>query len=250
VKQPNASPYNGVFETPEFWFPGYAMGQRVAAEALRDILFPPGRDAPFDVGVKRIIDVGCGDGSLLRDLAVALLDKGLAPELFGLDEAPEAIRRANDTAAGVPRAHLTFALVENEAESIARLRRFLDAQPESTAVLFAGHTWFHFLDQRRLLKVLKKRRPAMVLIDIHKDWDADITCIGNQPMVEHYFNRIDLASSLKQFGNYPACLTEADDGALLSLRTTRDTAGGLISRAFTSRRQTNQGRDTLPKRAK
>jgi SAM-dependent methyltransferase len=157
--------------------------------------------------IETIVDLGCGDGSLLR--AIEELLRGLPPDndsqegdsqeddskedehssrdkrwpppqgfaLLGIDTCGEMIARAG---AAVPPAGSRVRFFHDERGDGLELRILRDLQDakelhwDTTAVLCQGHTWFHILEQDRLLAQIRDKRPAVLLVDIFRTWDRVI----------------------------------------------------------------------------
>lgn len=66
-------------------------GNRVSINALKSIL----KDHPKEIELK-IVDIGCGHGDILRDVAKFGREKGYSMKLIGIDANPSAINYANE----------------------------------------------------------------------------------------------------------------------------------------------------------
>jgi 2-polyprenyl-3-methyl-5-hydroxy-6-metoxy-1,4-benzoquinol methylase len=66
-------------------------GNRVSINALKFIL----KDHPKEIELK-IVDIGCGHGDILRDVAKFGREKGYSMKLIGIDANPSAINYANE----------------------------------------------------------------------------------------------------------------------------------------------------------
>uniref|UniRef100_UPI004048A0B0 methyltransferase domain-containing protein n=1 Tax=Polaribacter sp. TaxID=1920175 RepID=UPI004048A0B0 len=72
-------------------------GNRVSINALKFIL----KDHPKEIELK-IVDIGCGHGDILRDVAKFGREKGYSMKLIGIDANPSAINYANELSLQYP----------------------------------------------------------------------------------------------------------------------------------------------------
>jgi len=72
-------------------------GNRVSINALKSIL----KDHPKEIELK-IVDIGCGHGDILRDVAKFGREKGYSMKLIGIDANPSAINYANELSLQYP----------------------------------------------------------------------------------------------------------------------------------------------------
>lgn len=72
-------------------------GNRVSINALKSIL----KDHPKEIELK-IVDIGCGHGDILRDVAKFGREKGYSMKLIGIDANPSAINYANELSLQFP----------------------------------------------------------------------------------------------------------------------------------------------------
>ncbi len=168
-----AWPYDFLYSRRDYseYLPDFAAKQQASARALVDHLFPKDVNAPYRIAVDRIIDVGCGDGSILGAIVGILQERNQkVPAILGLDRSEHGIARAQSLA--IPTAK--FIAVEDEADLRAHLAKELENNSATTAVTVVGHTWFHFLEQDALVEVIGRGRPAVLVVDFHDEWDRDI----------------------------------------------------------------------------
>ena len=171
--------------------PDFASRQRRAAQAIYARIL--GR-CGVDIGmppIDFIIDVGCGEGSLTRELSfLANLGKKQATSIstIGIDCSLSAIEIANITTTP----NLLFIHSEDGFDELfSKLESDHSVVWSRAAVVFLGHTWFH-LEQDSILTVIRNRRPALLLIDVYHSWDATIEKLAKkaaEPVLE--FGRRD-----------------------------------------------------------
>ena len=173
-------------------FPNYASGQAESAKQISQrILTRCGIDSGLPI-IKRVIDLGCGDGRLLRGIQMEqdkhakkshrnshhphLHPDGAADrtaiEFFGFDISAKAIQKAKNT-----KSRCTF--IPYDGRSSDLLTKIPDEESlwKSTALLVLGHTWFHLLNQSDLIDFIKTRRPALIVIDLYHNWDETVELI-------------------------------------------------------------------------
>jgi ubiquinone/menaquinone biosynthesis C-methylase UbiE len=120
-------------------------------------------------GDEQILDIGCGTGTLTRDIAAALADKERS-RCTGLDAAEKMIAVAKKKAAGIPNIHFDAAI----AEHLPYANHSFDA---AVSTFFFHH--IHFALKKKVLaetaRVLKPGgRFVIVDVDIPTTWFGKI----------------------------------------------------------------------------
>lgn len=130
-------------------------GNRVSINALKSIL----KDHPKEIELK-IVDIGCGHGDILRDVAKFGREKGYSMKLIGIDANPSAINYANELSLQYP--ELSFVSEDIFSENfkkrefdIVMATLFLHHFKEKQLVSFLRNT----LDQTKI---------GIVVNDLHR----------------------------------------------------------------------------------
>jgi len=174
-----------LFEAPWFKeaFPDFATHQMHGAKILIDrVLSRSGYDSDMPY-VDHIIYYGCGDGSVLKHLVQLWKKNDLTVnrplKVTAFDASSKCVEKTQRAIEN--RIHVTVcASITGAFETIP------EKEWKHAAVLFLGHTWFH-LEQSEVLQVLRNKRPALLLIDIHQKWDH---ALNNLPYTEGYSSSI------------------------------------------------------------
>jgi demethylmenaquinone methyltransferase/2-methoxy-6-polyprenyl-1,4-benzoquinol methylase/phosphoethanolamine N-methyltransferase len=119
-------------------------------------------------GDEKILDIGCGTGTLTRDIAAALSDKQTSC-CTGLDAAEKMIECAKRKASGIPNIHFDAAI----AEKLPYLDETFDA---AVSTFFFHHIHFE-LKKRVLAETARVLRPCGRLIIV--DVDVPTTWLGS-----------------------------------------------------------------------
>ncbi len=121
------------------------------------------------LGREQILDIGCGTGTLTRDIAAALTDKK-ASRCIGLDAAEKMIAVAKKKAAGMPNIHFDAAV----AEKLPYERGSFDA---AVSTFFFHHIHFE-LKKKVLAETARVLKPGgrfiIVDVDIPTTWFGGI----------------------------------------------------------------------------
>jgi hypothetical protein len=182
---------NGIFD---WLFPPKEFDEN-QTEAARQIVTQVLRHCDYDGSqkfppIKTIVDFGCGDGSLLSKIRIALKeainernkkktpnkeDEKWPVRFIGVDQCKGMIKYANkladNLAEELEEKELQFVLVESGEFLYAKTKILEGLDWSSTALLCLGHTWFHILDQEQLLNQINENRPALLLVDVSQSWD-------------------------------------------------------------------------------
>jgi SAM-dependent methyltransferase len=172
--------------------------QRIAARTIveRILLHRDGQLFPV---IDTVVDIGCGDGSLLAEISLAWSESqdttsdsahcpGGRGELrcIGIDSCIEMIQIAQKIARPEV-GDLEFFTYAEDANTrtlnkplsqVATIATGLDWS--RTALCVLGHTWFHMLDQDALLDEINKHRPALLLVDVFDTWDDIIGSLSRE----------------------------------------------------------------------
>lgn len=168
--------------------PGFEGRQVEAAQEIFETLMPHIQKGALEV----IVDLGCGSGEVLVDLARRLSDRRLhfgeakSIILVGLDPSADLIRKAKADLAKVKLATTVRCLFAECEDPSSRPHRQLDALLKSEgkvfsqaskamAVLCLGHTIFHLLYLTTLFEKLEAdapSRPLMFIVDVYHSWDS------------------------------------------------------------------------------
>lgn len=115
---------------------------------------------PYDVGPMRVLDVGCGGGDILCDLAVFAHAAGRAFEGIGIDISENACQIATSVA----RRRLPYESVRADFRTVDCLR---DELPGEVDVVYCS-LFLHHLDETEAVKLLRKMRRVarrLVIVD-------------------------------------------------------------------------------------
>jgi demethylmenaquinone methyltransferase/2-methoxy-6-polyprenyl-1,4-benzoquinol methylase/phosphoethanolamine N-methyltransferase len=116
-------------------------------------------------GDERVLDLGCGTGTLTRDIAAALTDKGKSC-CTGLDAAEEMIKIARRKAAGLPNIRFEAALAEKLPHA--------DAAFDAIVSTFFFHHLHLALKKRVLAEAARVLKPGgrflIVDVDVPTTW--------------------------------------------------------------------------------
>lgn len=118
--------------------------------------------------IDTIVDFGCGDGALLCEIRRLLLKAKVEMRYVGVDSCRELIETAK--ARHQP---IDFNAVE-PGDLLTLGRSMSEPDWSSTAVLCLSHTWFHVLNQERLVHQVNEKRPALLVVDVYETWDRVI----------------------------------------------------------------------------
>lgn len=116
-------------------------------------------------GDEKILDIGCGTGTLTRDIAAALTDKQLSCST-GLDAAEQMIEVAKRKAAGIPNIHFDAAIAEHLP--------YADAAFDAAVSTFFFHHIHFELKKKVLAETARVLKPGgrfiVVDVDIPTTW--------------------------------------------------------------------------------
>lgn len=179
--------YDALFNTELFktLYPAFSNDQSRGAEKVVRRLFAQLHGCLDLPKIEAVVDLGTGDGSFLqevkRQLEHYVLEnpfeaKTNIKKWIGVDRASETISRANQSGQGID-------LISCDPDSdwdyaFAKIRTQLTAAGvdwSATALTCFGHTWFHFLEQEKLLEQIRRIRPAVLVISFWHSWDDTVT---------------------------------------------------------------------------
>ena len=131
-------------------------GNRVSINALKSIL----KDHPKEIELK-IVDIGCGHGDILRDVAKFGREKGYSMKLIGIDANPSAINYANELSLQYP--EVSFVSEDIFSENFKK-REF--------DIVMATLFLHHFKEEQLvsfLRNTLDQTKIGIVVNDLHRD---------------------------------------------------------------------------------
>jgi hypothetical protein len=181
---PKYEEYGAFRDSPEFaeLFPDFEKLQRAAAREIVDTVLEHCDGTDDFPEIECIVDLGCGDGSLLLAIkgeldarsAAGAKGAGLKRSYLGIDTDEAMINRATESA---KQAHSDVIFIRHDfAKGVPEL-----PSPhawDKTALMCLGHTWFHIEDQDALIKQIKTANPALILIDVFASWDDAVRAMG------------------------------------------------------------------------
>ena len=97
----------------------------------------------------KLIDLGCGGGDVLKDLAPKLSKKGITYSLVGVDGNPHALEHARKESQDIP--FLSF----QQADILAN-----DYELEACDILISSHFMYHF-EEEALIDFLRKHKVSV-----------------------------------------------------------------------------------------
>jgi hypothetical protein len=182
--------------------PNYKEGHKKAAEQIVSRLL---KDCTGEHDLPRIttiVDIGCGDGFLLSEVTKALRkawkDAGnrKLKLVIGIDH----------TANPKNRSGLVYVKADlNEVEIDTCLRSAgHEIDWSQTALLCLSQTWFHFLNQQKLLATINHCRPALVVVELYHTWDLAVKTLRKRS----YKGPLDEPRALDKTGGLYVLRTE------------------------------------------
>ncbi len=192
----------------ELLFPHFQEGQKAAAQAIcRQVLFRCGPKGALPQ-VSHVVDLGCGDGSLLRQIRdcwhseTALRDElPPLPTFLGFDNCSEMIGQAELACGDIKFVHAAGTF----SETFEVLATAHGVHWQTTVLCCLSHTWFH-LKQKEILDAVRKHRPAVLVIDVHGSWDRAVAAATARKPSEEEFRPLPRQSGSGRSPEEIVCL--------------------------------------------
>lgn len=143
-------------------------GNKVTLEGVGKLLKWSGQKENPDNRPVRVLDVGCGNGDMLRAMAKYALHKGVTMELIGLDANAFTVKHAESLSAGYPNISYRCADIFNELKMETELPESdfaYDKQPYD--IILCTLTLHHFTDEEilRLISVFDRQAGMGIVIN-------------------------------------------------------------------------------------
>lgn len=172
-------------------YPNFAAGHEKGARDLVDKLLKQCNAITDLPRITTVVDIGCGEGTLLAEIKQYLdrlkgdpdqceEDVPTVTRWIGLDCSEKAISQAKTRYSDV---RIEF-LHNTQDADWPSLFQSLQVDWSATALTCLSHSWFHIQNEHRLRNAITLFRPALLVIDLWHSCDATVAKARNETAFE------------------------------------------------------------------